>query len=204
MDEVYIPISEFARLIGVSVQSVRTKKGADVYTRDTKPKTIDIRAAFLYDREIIIDENGNKTVANIENKCAGNIQNNIDNDKENKTIAENEDNNTYNNNVANEMLAMFKDELSTKNEMILNLQKQIAEKDLALHEMSKRLADMVNREQDISNMAIEALQQRNYIDEHKNILESEKRCEIDNIANNVDNEVKGNNKRRLLSIFKKK
>ena len=40
MNGVYIPISEFARLVGVSTQAVRTKKGMDEYLRDTKPKTV--------------------------------------------------------------------------------------------------------------------------------------------------------------------
>ena len=216
MGGVYIPISEFARLVGVSVQSVRTKKGANKYTRDTKPKTIDIAAASLYDCEINVDNDGNmsvKCVVNDGNECIDNVCNKADAENVNKTSAESD---TLCNTV-NEMVATLQAELATKNEMIATLQASIAEKDAAYQEVTQKLADMVQKEQEISRRAIEALQQRNYIEEHKNMIESEIRaadkesntsCNADNVeisVGNVDNSDRSAKARwRFLSMFKRK
>lgn len=207
MNGVYIPISEFARLVGVSVQSVRTKKGADEYTRDTKPKTIDIAAAALYGCEINVDSDGNMSVSrddNVVNKV-------IDND-DCKTNAE------YDIicNTVNEVVATLQRELAAKNEMIAALQASIAEKDAAYRNVTQQLSEMAQREQEISRRAIEALQQRNYIEEHRNVIESEKQAantasntesvtlSVDNAEESVgDNVANRKGKWSFLSMFKR-
>lgn len=175
MNGVYIPISEFARLVGVSVQSVRTKKGADEYTRDTKPKTIDIAAAALYGCEINVDSDGNMSVSrdgNVVNNSVGNDACKANAENSDKTNAE------YDIlcNTVNEVIATLQRELAAKNEMIEALQASIAEKDAAYRNVTQQLSEMAQREQEISRRAIEALQQRNYIEEHRNVIESEKQA----------------------------
>lgn len=216
MNGVYIPISEFARLVGVSVQSVRTKKGADEYTRDTKPKTIDITAAALYGCEITVDNDGNMSVLRY-----GNIVNSgVDNDAY-KTNAENSDKTNAEHdmlcNTVNEVVATLQRELAAKNEMIAALQSSIAEKDAAYGNVTQQLSEMAQREQEISRRAIEALQQRNYIEEHRNVIESEKQAantssNTESVMLSVDNteeSVGGNVANRkgkwsFLSMFKRK
>lgn len=216
MNGVYIPISEFARLVGVSVQSVRTKKGADEYTRDTKPKTIDIAASALYGCEINVDSDGNMSVSR-----DGNVANNdIDNDAC-KTNAENSDktNAEYDIlcNTVNEVVATLQRELAAKNEMIAALQASIAEKDAAYRNVTQQLSEMAQREQEISRKAIEALQQRNYIEEHRNVIESEKQAantapntesvtlSVDNAEESVgDNVANRKGKLGFLSMFRRK
>lgn len=216
MNGVYIPISEFARLVGVSVQSVRAKKGADEYTRDTKPKTIDIAAASLYGCEITVDSDGNMIVTR-----DGNVVNNGIGNDACKTNAENSDktNAEYDIlcNTVNEVIATLQMELAAKNEMIAALQASIAEKDAAYRNVTQQLSEMAQREQGISRRAIEALQQRNYIEEHRNVIESEKQAanaasntesvtlNVDNTEESVgDNVANGKRKWSFLSMFKRK
>lgn len=215
MNGVYIPISEFARLVGVSVQSVRTKKGADEYTRDTKPKTIDIAAAALYGCEITVDNDGNMSVLR-----DGNVVNNgVDNDAC-KANAENSDKTNAEEtslcNTVNEVVATLQRELAAKNEMIAALQASIVEKDAAYRDVTQRLSEMAQREQEISRRVIEALQQRNYIEEHRNVIESKKQAantasntesvtlSVDNTEESVgDNVANRKGKWSFLSMFKK-
>lgn len=216
MNGVYIPISEFARLVGVSVQSVRTKKGADEYTRDTKPKTIDIGAASLYGCEITVDSDGNMSVSrddNVVNNSVGNDACKANAENSDKTNAE------YDIlcNTVNEVIATLQRELAAKNEMIEALQASIAEKDAAYRNVTQQLSEMAQREQEISRRAIEALQQRNYIEEHRNMIESEKQASnaasntesvtlnVDNTEESVgDNVANGKRKWSFLSMFKRK
>lgn len=186
MNGVYIPISEFARLIGVSTQAVRTKKGIDAYVRDTKPKTIDIAAAFLYEMEINIDGNGNMCVGSVGNALGENVDS-VENNKINaenteKAIAENDIDNTM-----RDIVDMLRNELSRKNEQLTTMEARIAEKDATIRELTQKLTELVQKEQEISQNAIAALQQRNYIEEHKNILEAEKQGNVVDVLYNLDN-----------------
>lgn len=186
MNGVYIPISEFARLIGVSTQAVRTKKGIDAYVRDTKPKTIDIAAAFLYEMEINIDGNGNMCVGSVGNALGENVDS-VENNKINaenteKAIAENDIDNTM-----RDIVDMLRNELSRKNEQLTTMEARIAEKDATIMELTQKLTELVQKEQEISQNAIAALQQRNYIEEHKNILEAEKQGSVVDVLYNLDN-----------------
>lgn len=186
MNGVYIPISEFARLIGVSTQAVRTKKGIDAYVRDTKPKTIDIAAAFLYEMEINIDGNGNMCVGSVGNALGENVDS-VENNKINaenteKAIAENGIDNTM-----RDIVDMLRNELSRKNEQLTTMEARIAEKDATIMELTQKLTELVQKEQEISQNAIAALQQRNYIEEHKNILEAEKQGSVVDVLYNLDN-----------------
>lgn len=202
MNGVYIPISEFARLVGVSTQAVRTKKGMEEYLRDTKPKTVNTDAACLYDMEIIVDNADNMRV-----KSVGNVDSN-DSNKENaengnKAIAENEMDNTL-----RDIVAMLREELTSKNEQLSTMEARIAEKDATIRELTQKLTELVQKEQEISQNAIAALQQRNYIEEHKNILEAEKQgSAVDvlyNLDNNIDNNGEQQHKKGFMSWFARK
>lgn len=202
MNGVYIPISEFARLVGVSTQAVRTKKGMDEYLRDTKPKTVNTDAACLYDMEIIVDNVGNMCVKSVDNALCENVGSVDSNDSNkanaengNKAIAENEIDNTL-----RDIVAMLREELSNKNEQLATMEARIAEKDATIRELTQKLTELVQKEQEISQNAIAALQQRNYIEEHKNILEAEKQGSV------VDNLDKGEvqQKKGFISLFTRK
>lgn len=206
MNGVYIPISEFARLIGVSTQAVRTKKGIDAYVRDTKPKTIDIAAAFLYEMEINIDGNGNMCVGNVGNALGENVDS-VENNKINaenaeKAIAENDIDNTM-----RDIVDMLRNELSRKNEQLTTMEARIAEKDATIRELTQKLTELVQKEQEISQNAIAALQQRNYIEEHKNILEAEKQGSVVDVLYNLDNngeQQQQPHKKGFMSLFSRK
>lgn len=206
MNEVYIPISEFARLIGVSTQAVRTKKGIDAYVRDTKPKTIDIAAAFLYEMEINIDGNGNMCVGSVGNTLGENVDS-VENNKMNaenteKAIAENDIDNTMRN-----IVDMLRNELSRKNEQLATMEARIAEKDATIRELTQKLTELVQKEQEISQNAIAALQQRNYIEEHKNILEAERQGSVVDVLCNLDNngeQQQQPHKKGFMSLFSRK
>ena len=206
MNGVYIPISEFARLIGVSTQAVRTKKGIDAYVRDTKPKTIDIAAAFLYEMEINIDGNGNMCVGNVGNALGENVDS-VENNKINaenteKAIAENDIDNTM-----RDIVDMLRNELSRKNEQLAAMEARIAEKDETIRELTQKLTELVQKEQEISQNAIAALQQRNYIEEHKNILEAEKQGSVVDVLCNLDNngeQQQQPHKNGFMSLFTRK
>lgn len=206
MNGVYIPISEFARLIGVSTQAVRTKKGIDAYVRDTKPKTIDIAAAFLYEMEINIDGNGNMCVGNVGNALGENVDS-VENNKINaenteKAIAENDIDNTM-----RDIVDMLRNELSRKNEQLTTMEARIAEKDATIMELTQKLTELVQKEQEISQNAIAALQQRNYIEEHKNILEAEKQGSVVDVLYNLDNngeQQQQPHKKGFMSLFSRK
>lgn len=206
MNGVYIPISEFARLIGVSTQAVRTKKGIDAYVRDTKPKTIDIAAAFLYEMEINIDGNGNMCVGNVGNALGENVDS-VENNKINaenteKAIAENDIDNTM-----RDIVDMLRNELSRKNEQLTTMEARIAEKDATIMELTQKLTELVQKEQEISQNAIAALQQRNYIEEHKNILEAEKQGSVVDVLCNLDNngeQQQQPHKKGFMSLFARK
>lgn len=206
MDGVYIPISEFARLIGVSTQAVRTKKGIDAYVRDTKPKTIDIAAAFLYEMEINIDGNGNMCVGSVGNALGENVDS-VENNKINaenteKAIAENDIDNTM-----RDIVDMLRNELSRKNEQLTTMEARIAEKDATIRELTQKLTELVQKEQEISQNAIAALQQRNYIEEHKNILEAEKQGSVVDVLCNLDNngeQQQQPHKNGFMSLFTRK
>lgn len=206
MNGVYIPISEFARLIGVSTQAVRTKKGIDAYVRDTKPKTIDIAAAFLYEMEINIDGNGNMCVGNVGNALGENVDS-VENNKINaenteKAIAENDIDNTM-----RDIVDMLRNELSRKNEQLTTMEARIAEKDATIRELTQKLTELVQKEQEISQNAIAALQQRNYIEEHKNILEAEKQGSVVDVLCNLDNngeQQQQPHKKGFMSLFTRK
>lgn len=206
MNGVYIPISEFARLIGVSTQAVRTKKGIDAYVRDTKPKTIDIAAAFLYEMEINIDGNGNMCVGSVDNTLGENVDS-VENNKMNaenaeKAIAENDIDNTM-----RDIVDMLRNELSRKNEQLTTMEARIAEKDATIRELTQKLTELVQKEQEISQNAIAALQQRNYIEEHKNILEAEKQGSVVDVLYNLDNngeQQQQPHKKGFMSLFSRK
>ena len=206
MNGVYIPISEFARLIGVSTQAVRTKKGIDAYVRDTKPKTIDIAAAFLYEMEINIDGNGNMCVGNVGNALGENVDS-VENNKINaenaeKAIAENDIDNTM-----WDIVDMLRNELSRKNEQLTTMEARIAEKDATIMELTQKLTELVQKEQEISQNAIAALQQRNYIEEHKNILEAERQGSVVDVLCNLDNngeQQQQPHKKGFMSLFSRK
>lgn len=206
MNGVYIPISEFARLIGVSTQAVRTKKGIDAYVRDTKPKTIDIAAAFLYEMEINIDGNGNMCVGNVGNALKENVDS-VENNKINaenteKAIAENDIDNTM-----RDIVDMLRNELSRKNEQLTTMEARIAEKDATIMELTQKLTELVQKEQEISQNAIAALQQRNYIEEHKNILEAERQGSVVDVLCNLDNngeQQQQPHKNGFMSLFTRK
>lgn len=206
MNGVYIPISEFARLIGVSTQAVRTKKGIDAYVRDTKPKTIDIAAAFLYEMEINIDGNGNMCVGSVGNALGENVDS-VENNKINaenteKAIAENDIDNTM-----RDIVDMLRNELSRKNEQLTTMEARIAEKDATIRELTQKLTELVQKEQEISQNAIAALQQRNYIEEHKNILEAEKQGSVVDVLYNLDNngeQQQQPHKKGFMSLFSRK
>lgn len=206
MNGVYIPISEFARLIGVSTQAVRTKKGIDAYVRDTKPKTIDIAAAFLYEMEINIDGNGNMCVGNVGNALDENVDS-VENNKINaenteKAIAENDIDNTM-----RDIVDMLRNELSRKNKQLTTMEARIAEKDATIRELTQKLTELVQKEQEISQNAIAALQQRNYIEEHKNILEAEKQGSVVDVLYNLDNngeQQQQPHKKGFMSLFSRK
>lgn len=206
MNGVYIPISEFARLIGVSTQAVRTKKGIDAYVRDTKPKTIDIAAAFLYEMEINIDGNGNMCVGSVGNALGENVDS-VENNKINaenaeKAIAENDIDNTM-----RDIVDMLRNELSRKNEQLTTMEARIAEKDATIRELTQKLTELVQKEQEISQNAIAALQQRNYIEEHKNILEAEKQGSVVDVLYNLDNngeQQQQQHKKGFMSLFTRK
>lgn len=206
MNGVYIPISEFARLIGVSTQAVRTKKGIDAYVRDTKPKTIDIAAAFLYEMEINIDGNGNMCVGNVGNTLGENVDS-VENNKINaenteKAIAENDIDNTM-----RDIVDMLRSELSRKNEQLTTMEARIAEKDATIMELTQKLTELVQKEQEISQNAIAALQQRNYIEEHKNILEAERQGSVVDVLCNLDNngeQQQQPHKKGFMSLFSRK
>lgn len=206
MNGVYIPISEFARLIGVSTQAVRTKKGIDAYVRDTKPKTIDIAAAFLYEMEINIDGNGNMCVGNVGNTLGENVDS-VENNKINaenteKAIAENDIDNTM-----RDIVDMLRNELSKKNEQLTTMEARIAEKDATIMELTQKLTELVQKEQEISQNAIAALQQRNYIEEHKNILEAERQGSVVDVLCNLDNngeQQQQPHKKGFMSLFSRK
>nr|DAI24340.1 MAG TPA: nuclear pore complex protein [Caudoviricetes sp.] len=206
MNGVYIPISEFARLIGVSTQAVRTKKGIDAYVRDTKPKTIDIAAAFLYEMEINIDGNGNMCVGNVGNTLGENVDS-VENNKINaenteKAIAENDIDNTM-----RDIVDMLRNELSRKNEQLTTMEARIAEKDATIMELTQKLTELVQKEQEISQNAIAALQQRNYIEEHKNILEAERQGSVVDVLCNLDNnggQQQHTHKKGFMSWFERK
>lgn len=206
MNGVYIPISEFARLIGVSTQAVRTKKGIDAYVRDTKPKTIDIAAAFLYEMEINIDGNGNMCVGNVGNTLGENVDS-VENNKINaenteKAIAENDIDNTM-----RDIVDMLRNELSRKNEQLTTMEARIAEKDATIMELTQKLTELVQKEQEISQNAIAALQQRNYIEEHKNILEAERQGSVVDVLCNLDNngeQQQQPHKKGFMSLFSRK
>lgn len=206
MNGVYIPISEFARLIGVSTQAVRTKKGIDAYVRDTKPKTIDIAAAFLYEMEINIDGNGNMCVGNVGNA----LGENVDSVENNKINAENTEKAIAENNIDNTMrdiVDMLRNELSRKNEQLTTMEARIAEKDATIRELTQKLTELVQKEQEISQNAIAALQQRNYIEEHKNILEAEKQGSVVDVLYNLDNngeQQQQPHKKGFMSLFTRK
>lgn len=205
MNGVYIPISEFARLVGVSTQAVRTKKGMEEYLRNTKPKTVNTDAACLYDMEIIVDSVGNMRVKNV-----GNVEENVDNALDesvenvdsggsNKAIAENEMDN-----ILRDIVAMLREELTSKNEQLTTMEARIAEKDATIRELTQKLTELVQKEQEISQNAIAALQQRNYIEEHKNILEAEKQGSVVDVLYNPDNNGEQQHKKGLLSLFSRK
>ena len=206
MNGVYIPISEFARLIGVSTQAVRTKKGIDAYVRDTKPKTIDIAAAFLYEMEINIDGNGNMCVGSVGNALGENVDS-VENNKINaenteKAIAENDIDITM-----RDIVDMLRNELSRKNEQLTTMEARIAEKDATIRELTQKLTELVQKEQEISQNAIAALQQRNYIEEHKNILEAEKQGSVVDVLYNLDNngeQQQQPHKKGFMSLFSRK
>lgn len=206
MNGVYIPISEFARLIGVSTQAVRTKKGIDAYVRDTKPKTIDIAAAFLYEMEINIDGNGNMCVGSVGNALGENVDS-VENNKINaenteKAIAENDIDNTM-----RDIVDMLRNELSRKNEQLTTMEARIAEKDATIMELTQKLTELVQKEQEISQNAIAALQQRNYIEEHKNILEAERQGSVVDVLCNLDNngeQQQQPHKKGFMSLFTRK
>lgn len=206
MNGVYIPISEFARLIGVSTQAVRTKKGIDAYVRDTKPKTIDIAAAFLYEMEINIDGNGNMCVGSVGNALGENVDS-VENNKINaenaeKAIAENDIDNTM-----RDIVDMLRNELSRKNEQLTTMEARIAEKDATIRELTQKLTELVQKEQEISQNAIAALQQRNYIEEHKNILEAERQGSVVDVLCNLDNngeQQQQPHKNGFMSLFTRK
>lgn len=203
MNGVYIPISEFARLIGVSTQAVRTKKGIDAYIKDTKPKTIDIAAAAMYDMEINIDGNGNMRVGNVDNALdenVGSIENNKTNaENTEKAVAENDIDNTM-----RDIVDMLRDELARKNEMLTTMETRIAEKDATIKELTHKLTELVQKEQEISQNAITALQQRNYIEEHKNILEAEKQGSVVDMLDSGEQQVLTTQKKGLFAIFSRK
>lgn len=199
MNGVYIPISEFARLIGVSTQAVRTKKGIEAYIKDTKPKTIDIAAAAMYDMEINTDGNGNMRVGNVVNA----LDESVDNVENNKANAENAEKANAENNVDNTMrdiVDMLRDELARKNEMLTTMETRISEKDATIKELTQKLTKLIQKEQEISQNAITALQQRNYIEEHKNILESEKQGSVVDMLDNGEQQ----RKKGLFAIFNRK
>lgn len=203
MNGVYIPISEFARLIGVSTQAVRTKKGIDAYVKDTKPKTIDIAAAALYDMEINVDNDGNMRVGSVGNA----LDENIDSVGNNKTSAENTEKANVENDVDNTMrniVDMLRQELTRKNEMLTTMETRIAEKDATIKELTQKLTELVQKEQEISQNAITALQQRNYIEEHKNILESEKQGSIVDMLDSGEQQELTTQKKGLFVIFSRK
>lgn len=203
MNGVYIPISEFARLIGVSTQAVRTKKGIEAYIKDTKPKTIDIAAAAMYDMEINTDGNGNMRVGNVVNA----LDESVDNVENNKANAENAEKANAENNVDNTMhdiVDMLRDELARKNEMLTTMETRIAEKDATIKELTQKLTELVQKEQEISQNAITALQQRNYIEEHKNILEAEKQGSVVDMLDNGEQQEMTTQKKGLFAIFSRK
>lgn len=206
MNGVYIPISEFARLIGVSTQAVRTKKGIEAYIKDTKPKTIDIAAAAMYDMEINADGNGNMRVGNVVNALDESVDS-VENNKTNventeKAIAENDIDNTMRN-----IVDMLRNELSRKNEQLATMEARIAEKDATIRELTQKLTELVQKEQEISQNAIAALQQRNYIEEHKNILEAERQGSVVDVLCNLDNngeQQQQPHKKGFMSLFSRK
>lgn len=203
MNGVYIPISEFARLIGVSTQAVRTKKGIEAYIKDTKPKTIDIAAAAMYDMEINTDGNGNMRVGNIGNA----LDENVDSVENNKTSAENAEKANAENDIGNTMrdiVDMLRDELARKNEMLTTMETRIAEKDATIKELTQKLTELVQKEQEISQNAITALQQRNYIEEHKNILEAEKQGSVVDMLDSGEEQELTTSKKGLFAIFSRK
>lgn len=203
MNGVYIPISEFARLIGVSTQAVRTKKGIGAYIKDTKPKTIDIAAAALYDMEINVDNDVNMCVGNVGNA----LDENADNVENNKTNVENTGKANAESNVDNTMrdiVDMLRQELARKNEMLTTMEARIAEKDATIRELTQKLTELVQKEQEISQNAITALQQRNYIEEHKNILESEKQGSIVDMLDSGEQQTLTTQKKGLFAIFSRK
>lgn len=203
MNGVYIPISEFARLIGVSTQAVRTKKGIDAYIKDTKPKTIDIAAAALYDMEINADNDSNMRVGNVGNA----LDENADNVENNKTNAENTEKANAESDVDNTMrdiVDMLRQELTRKNEMLTTMETRIAEKDATIKELAQKLTELVQKEQEISQNAITALQQRNYIEEHKNILESEKQGSVVDMLDSGEQQTLTTQKKGLFAIFSRK
>lgn len=203
MNGVYIPISEFARLIGVSTQAVRTKKGIDAYIKDTKPKTIDIAAASLYDMEINVDNDSNMRVGNVDNA----LDENVDSVENNKTNAENAEKANAESDVDNTMrdiVDMLRGELARKNEMLTTMETRIAEKDSTIKELTQKLTELVQKEQEISQNAITALQQRNYIEEHKNILESEKQGSVVDMLDSGEQQELTTQKKGLFAIFSRK
>nr|DAU04936.1 MAG TPA: hypothetical protein [Caudoviricetes sp.] len=195
MNGVYIPISEFARLIGVSTQAVRTKKGIEAYIKDTKPKTIDIAAAALYDMEINVDNDGNMFVGNVGNA----LGENIDSVENNKANAESDVDNTM-----RDIVDMLRGELARKNEMLTTMETRIAEKDATIKELTQKLTELVQKEQEISQNAITALQQRNYIEEHKNILEAEKQGSVVDMLDSGEQQELTTQKKGLFAIFSRK
>lgn len=206
MNGVYIPISEFARLIGVSTQAVRTKKGIEAYIKDTKPKTIDIAAAAMYDMEINADGNGNMRVGNVVNA----LDESVDSVENNKTNVENTEKANAENDVDNTMrdiVDMLRDELARKNEQLTTMEARIAEKDATIMELTQKLTELVQKEQEISQNAIAALQQRNYIEEHKNILEAERQGSVVDVLCNLDNngeQQQQPHKKGFMSLFSRK
>lgn len=203
MNGVYIPISEFARLIGVSTQAVRTKKGIDAYIKDTKPKTIDIAAAAMYDMEINVDNDGNMCVGNVGNA----LGENVDSIENNKTNAENAEKTSAENDVDNTMrdiVDMLRQELIRKNEMLATMETRITEKDATIKELTQKLTELVQKEQEISQNAITALQQRNYIEEHKNILEAEKQGSVVDMLDSGEQQELTTQKKGLFAIFSRK
>ena len=84
------------------------------------------------------------------------------------------------------------------------MEARIAEKDATIRELTQKLTELVQKEQEISQNAIAALQQRNYIEEHKNILEAEKQGSVVDVLYNPDNNGEQQHKKGLLSLFSRK
>lgn len=74
-------------------------------------------------------------------------------------------------------------------------------------ELTQKLTELVQKEQEISQNAIAALQQRNYIEEHKNILEAEKQGSVVDVLYNLDNngeQQQQPHKKGFMSLFSRK